>query len=232
MNATGDRRYLFLGIASLAVFAVVLIVFFLPLFGGRTGMQAADDLFNSLSKGSSYYIPAVARDAEMYRGREVSWKVKVEDEELGAAIARVFAAAGATAGTEAGKVTVSGDMGRLAVAAAADADALYKNETAGFEPKYGLDGRRAVYCWYKGFEALEKAARAEGKTDVANFAKKVMTKALEPAFNFAGIPAASFSERLGVALFLLVFYVVYTVWYGFGVMFIFEGLGISASKSH
>lgn len=193
-------------------------------------MQAADDLFNSLSKGSSYYIPAVAKEAEQFKGSEVSWKVKVTDDELGAAIAGVFATAGARTEAGEGKVTIEGDLGMLAAAAAADADALYRGDTAGFEGKYGLDGRRTVYCWYEGFRALEKATRAEGDIATANFAKKVMTKALEPAFNFAGIPAARFSERLGVALFLLVFYVVYTVWYGFGVMFIFEGLGISASK--
>jgi len=231
MAAAGDKRYLVLGIVSLAVFAVVLVVFFTPLFGGRTGMEAADDLFNSLSKGSSYYIPAVAEQAGEFKGTEVAWKVKVEDEELGAAVARVFAAAGAQTETGAGKVTIKGDLGRLAAAAAADADALYKGDPA-IEGKYGLDGRRAVYCWYEGFKALEKTARADGQIETANFAKKVMTKALEPAFNFAGIPAAKFSERLGVALFLLVFYVIYTVWYGFAIMFIFEGLGISASKSH
>lgn len=231
MTAAGDKRYLVLGIVSLVVFAVVLVVFFSPLFGGRTGMEAADDLFNSLSKSSSYYIPAVAEQAGEFKGTEVVWKVKVEDEELGAAVAGVFAAAGAQTKTEAGKVTIKGDLGRLAAAAAADADALYKGDPA-IEGKYGLDGRRAVYCWYEGFTALEKTARADGQIETANFAKKVMTKALEPAFNFAGIPAATFSERLGVALFLLVFYVVYTVWYGFGIMFIFEGLGISASKSH
>jgi len=231
VTAAGDKRYLVLGIIALAVFAVVLVVFFTPLFGGRTGMQAADDLFNSLSKGSSYYIPAVAEQAGEFKGTEVAWKVEVEDEELGAAVARVFAAAGAETKAGAGEVAIKGDLGLLAAAAAADADALYKGDPA-IEGKYGLDGRRAVYCWYEGFKALEKNAQAEKKMKVAGFAKKVMTKALEPAFNFAGIPASSFGERLGVALFLLVFYVVYTVWYGFGVMFVFEGLGISASKSH
>jgi hypothetical protein len=33
-------------------------------------------------------------------------------------------------------------------------------------------------------------------------------------------------DRLGVVVFSLVFYVIYTLWYGFAIMFIFEGWGM------
>ncbi len=232
MTATGDRRHLITGIVMLVLFAVVLTIFFLPLFNGRTGMEAADDLFNSLSKGSSYYIPQVADNAHKYEGITVTIKVKAEDPELGQAVAKVFSMNGAKAEFADEKVQIEGDLGVLAAAAAADADALYKNETATLENKYGMDARLALYAWYQGFSALQKTAQHDGNTATASFAKKVMTKALEPAYNFAGIPAYKFSEKLALATFLLAFYVIYTMWYGFGVMYIFEGLGISASKGH
>ncbi|MGC7847835.1 hypothetical protein ACP3TJ_12415 [Desulforudis sp. 1088] len=228
----GDRRHLMAGIALLALFGVVLLVFFLPLFNGRTGMEAADDLFNSLSKGSSYYIPQVADNAHKYEGTAVAFKVKAEDAELGQAVAKVFSLNGAKAEYADAKVTIEGDMGVLAAAAAADAEMLYKNDMATLESKYGMDARMAVYAWYQGFSALQKSAQHDGDMTTASFAKKVMTKALEPAYNFAGIPAYKFSEKLALATFLLAFYVIYTMWYGFGVMYIFEGLGISASKGH
>jgi len=39
-------------------FAGVLALIFSPIFGdGRNGLVYADDMFNKLSKGSSYFIP-------------------------------------------------------------------------------------------------------------------------------------------------------------------------------
>jgi len=58
-----------------------------------------------------------------------------------------------------------------------------------------------------------------------------MTAAIEPAYNFYGIQAVKISEKAGVATGLLVFYVLYTIWYGFGVLYIFEGLGLSTKKA-
>jgi hypothetical protein len=185
-----------------------------------------------LSKGSSYYIPAVAETADSVRGQEVSFKAKPDEFVTPDELARVFTAAGFEAETADGKVKVHGDLGALTAVAAADADALYKEDTAALASKYGMDGRKVVYCWYLGFKSLEKAFLEEGKGPEAVFAKKVTLKALEPAYNFAGIPAAKISERLGISVFLLTFYVFYTMWYGFAVMFLFEGLGISASKGH
>lgn len=58
---------------------------------------------------------------------------------------------------------------------------------------------------------------------------KVQTKTLEVAYNFNGIQADKVADRAGITTFMLIFYVLYTVWYGFAIMFIFEGLGIIAS---
>ena len=40
-----------------------------------------------------------------------------------------------------------------------------------------------------------------------------------------GIEAQEIKTRWGTVLFSLVFYVLYTIWYGYGIMYIFEGLG-------
>ena len=36
----------------------------------------------------------------------------------------------------------------------------------------------------------------------------------------------SIMDRLGVVIFSLVFYVIYTLWYGFAILFMFEGWGM------
>ena len=54
----------------------------------------------------------------------------------------------------------------------------------------------------------------------------VKTKALEPAYNFYGVQSTPVKDSIFLLAFSLIFYVVYTVWFGFGVLFFFEGLGI------
>jgi len=51
-------------------------------------------------------------------------------------------------------------------------------------------------------------------------------KAVEPSYNFYGIEPQKITDRVGVVLFSLIFYVLYTLWYGFAVMYMFEGWGM------
>ena len=46
----------------------------------------------------------------------------------------------------------------------------------------------------------------------------------------AGIRPRNLSENAGVIAFLLAFYIFYTVWNGFAIMYIFEGIGITATR--
>jgi hypothetical protein len=55
----------------------------------------------------------------------------------------------------------------------------------------------------------------------------VKKKAVETAYNYYGIEAQSIGERYGIVIACLFFYVFYTLWYGFGVMYLFEGLGLN-----
>ena len=49
---------------------------------------------------------------------------------------------------------------------------------------------------------------------------------VETAYNYYGIVAKTVKESMGALIFSLVFYVFYTLWYGFGLMYIFEGVGL------
>ncbi|MDA8097568.1 MAG: hypothetical protein C4575_00490 [Desulforudis sp.] len=221
------------GVISLALFLALLIPLFTPVVNGQTGMEAADDLFNSLSKGSSYYIPAVAEDVASYHGKEVAVKLKAKDAVQADTLVKLFEGAGATVTAGSDAIEVKGDLGAVLDAAILDADDLFHQREAAVESRYGVDNaRHVVYYWYDAFKQIQKAYDHEGQFEQSLFVKKVSERALEPAYNFAGITASKVSERAGITIFLLVFYVFYTIWYGFSIMFIFEGLGISASKGH
>jgi len=58
-----------------------------------------------------------------------------------------------------------------------------------------------------------------------------MKKGIEPAYNFYKIEPQSIFDKAFTATSLLVFYVVYTIWWGFGIFYLFDGLGLSMKKA-
>ena len=54
------------------MFAVVLVVMFMPLFGGQNALNYMDALYNSISKGSAYYVADLRVEAEGQRHNDVA----------------------------------------------------------------------------------------------------------------------------------------------------------------
>ncbi|OQX07381.1 MAG: hypothetical protein BWK76_24920, partial [Desulfobulbaceae bacterium A2] len=71
-----------------------------------------------------------------------------------------------------------------------------------------------------------KDLTAQKKFKEAKFAHSTNQKAVEMAYNYYGVQAQRIADRWGVVVLSLVFYVCYTMWYGFGIMFCFEGWGL------
>ena len=61
-----EKKSLVKGALLGVVFWVVLGVMFMPLFGGKNAFDASDDLFNSISKGSTHFIPKLEKRVEEY----------------------------------------------------------------------------------------------------------------------------------------------------------------------
>nr|HID60121.1 hypothetical protein [Desulfobacterales bacterium] len=77
---------------------------------------------------------------------------------------------------------------------------------------------------------IENDLKKKRKVEEAHLVSDVITKAIEPAYNFYGIDSQKVKEKAGALLGLLVFYVVYTMCYGFAIFYIFEGLGFSMKR--
>jgi hypothetical protein len=60
-----------LGLGLLVAFFVVLFIFFSPVFNGHNGLDYLDNLYNSISKGSAYYIPKLKDDSKAFNGSAV-----------------------------------------------------------------------------------------------------------------------------------------------------------------
>jgi hypothetical protein len=92
--------------------------------------------------------------------------------------------------------------------------------------KYGVDERQTVYSWYQALAAMEKDMTKAGQFAQAKFVKSCMSKAVEPAYNYYKVEAKPVKEEIFLLIASLAFYVIYTMWYGFGLLYLFEGAGI------
>ena len=211
-----------IGIALMVSFVVVLVIFFMPVFGGQNGLDYLDNLYNSISKGSAYYIPKVQHLVDDHGSKPVDLNLELAD---AAAIAPLFTTAGSTAAVEGDVLKVSGDLEAIFGAALEDADAAYHNNDSALEAKYGTGVRPTMYHWWEALHEMERDLKRQKIFASADLAHSVQAKTVECAYNYYGIEPQKIADRWGIVLFSLVFYVVYTIWYGYAIMYIFEGLG-------
>ena len=221
-----DKLKFYTGLVMLAVFAVLLTLMFTPIFDGKNALQYLDGLYNSLSKGSAYFIPELQEESLEYIGISTDVIIEMESEEQAEQTAMLYEEAGAEVVILGVELEVKGDLGQILGTSLDDADAMHFNDAETVTDRYGYDARQVLYNWWVSLEETNKALEDQNTFDDAKFVRSVNEKGIEPAYNYFGIEPDSVSSRIGIVIFSLVFYVIYTIWYGFALMFIVEGLGL------
>ncbi len=215
------------GIMTLVSFTVVLVLIFMPIFPGKVnGLDYMDNLFNMISKGSSYFIPKAIEDSGAYSGKEIEVTIKMANAARASETATIFTAAGAVTEVNDNQLTIKGDVARITGASLADADLFYNNTSQPVSDKYGFSGKQAMYNWWSSFKVITTELNKQEKFAEAKFFASVSQRALEPAYNYYGVEARNWKDNIAMILFSLAFYVAYTLWYGFGIMWLFEGIGL------
>ena len=215
------------GVGMMATFIVILIIIFMPIFNGQNGLNYLDALFNSISKGSAYYIPKVIGKSDKFKGNSVSVTLTMATEKQAQQTSELFKAGGAEVIVEETNLKVTGDLGEILANSLADADAMYRNDGEIVSAKYGYDEKRVLFNWWKAFKEMDKDLKKQKKFKEAKVVALVVKKAVESSYNYYKIEPQKISDRWGVVLFSLIFYVLYTLWYGFAIMFMFEGWGMA-----
>jgi hypothetical protein len=208
-------------------FAAVLFIMFMPIFGaGQNALNYFDNLFNSISKGSAYYIPDLAQQNETYKNRDVTVTIYAGSPTQTEHTAVLFQKTGAAVETDDSQITIKGDLGTILATAIQDADLLFHNQLDTLKGKYGFEGREALYNWWNALKGMDKELKKQKQFENAKFVATVQAKAVEVAFNFNGIEPQKITDNILIVLFALVFYVIYTLWFGFSIMYLFEGWGM------
>lgn len=223
----GNKKEFYGGAAMLGGFFIVLVIVFMPLFNGHNALDYLDSLYNSISKGSAYYIPKVTEDAASHNGQKVDLTLNAATDMQAQQLGEQFMAAGALVNLSGRQLKVSGDLGAILNTALADADAMYHNDGEKVRARYGINERQVLFNWWTAFNLMDGDLKHQKLFKAAKITDMAKTKAIETAYNYYGIQAEKITGRLRVVIFSLVFYVVYTLWYGFAIMFLFEGWGMA-----
>jgi hypothetical protein len=221
-----------LGLLLGITFLGVLFLIFQPIFPGeKTGLDFADDLFNKLAKGSSYFIPEVAKENEKFMGTNFSVTIKVDKPEQVDNMVKILAAGGAQATAKEAQLAITGDLGKLLGNVIQDSDDMFRNDGAKVSNRHGFQQTEVMTLWWSVLSKMNKEFQKEKKVNESNMVTRVIQRAVEPAFNFYGIEAERVSSKAFTLTGLLVFYVIYTMWWGYAIFYMFDGIGLSMKKA-
>jgi hypothetical protein len=220
------KKPFYTGLLMAVAFAAVLVLFFLPVLGSRTPLQAADDLFNSVSKDSSYYIPALREHAQAHKDDRIDVKLTMDPEDATRA-ATVLAASGAEATASGAVVALKGNLGQLMGAALDDADVAFKNT----KELRGLPAKVTMFAWHNTLKGLYKQFKSSSQFDKAADVEEVISKGVEVSYNFYGIIPKPVAANVLILTAALVFYLVYTMWWGYAIMWLCDGIGLQMKAS-
>ncbi len=215
------------GFALLVGFVVVLVIMFMPIFGeGKNGLDYMDSLYNSISKGSAYYIPDIKEQAKGVAGKNVTLSLAMPSEVQAKSTASLFQKSGASVNLSESLLTVTGDLGKILDNCLEDSDHMFQNNGDAIREKYDYAEKQVLYNWWTALNLMDKNLKKQKKFAEAKFVTNVNKKAVECAYNYYKIEPRKITETLGIVIFSLLFYVAYTMWYGFAIMFMFEGWGL------
>ena len=219
------KKELAIGLFLMVTFIAVLVAIFMPITKDGNALDYLDNLYNSISKGSAYYIPKVEHEVEEHGSEVVTLNLKMEDAHSAQRAEPLFARAGMTTAVEDNNLMVNGDLEKIFSTCLEDAESAYHNREEDLVARYDLGTRPALHSWWQALKAMEKDLNRQRLFPAAQLTHTVQAKTVECAYNYYGIEAQEIKNRWGTVLFSLVFYVLYPIWYGYGIMYVFEGLG-------
>ncbi len=219
---------LLLGITFFGILALI----FSPVFGGgKNGLEYSDELFNKLAKGSSYFFPKLTGDLKGVEKQELAVSVKMENAGQAARAAKIFARGAPDTTSQGVQLLIKGNLAKLLGAVLEDSNSMYFDKGDEIREKYGMDEKEVMTTWWAALNRAVKELQKSRKTEQSNIILEVMKKGVEPAYNFYKIDPQSIGEKAFTATGLLVFYVLYTLLWGFAIFNLFDGLGLSMKKA-
>jgi len=229
-----NKKELNIGLFLFVSFFIIFALMWWPLFPGSNGekvnaFHAADNLFNSISKGSANFMDQMEEKNQPFLGNTFKASLSVNSERRTEMAMVMLQSAQAGVAVDGTTLHVEGDLGRVAQVAITDSRDMFHNEGQRVGARYGYDesdAREIMYVWHQLFKGLESEMNRQERFADAKYASEVLSRTIEVGFNFYGIIAESARSKAGILTFSLVFYVIYTLWFGMAILYLFEGFGL------
>jgi len=138
---------------------------------------------------------------------------------------------GAQAAVQDTQLTMSGDLGKLLGGILRDSEEMYHNDGSKVAGRYGFQEMDAMALWWSMLTKMNKEFQKEKKLAESELVMKVLQRAIEPAYNYYGVIPEKVSGKAFTVIGLLVFYVFYTLWWGYAVFYLFDGIGLTMKKA-
>ena len=214
------------GLVMMIGFWIVFAILLSPVFAGQNLLDYMDSMYNSISKSSSNFIPATRDKVEKYKGKTIDLALKAPEGKAGEQRALLLEGVGMTVAKSEKELKVSGDLGGMLDSILADSEAMFVNDGQKVAGRYGFNEKEALYGWWNILNDMEKSLNKQEKFKESKLLYQVKTKTVEPAYNYYGIKAQSIKEKAFLVILSLGGYVIYTLWFGFSILFMFEGWGL------
>lgn len=228
------------GLILFISFFIVFFIMWTPWFGkddtgkGLNAFTAADNLFNSISKGSSYFLDKLRADNAAFEGKtDLDMSVDIGEDTMLPLVETVLNQHVSNVQINGKTFHFQGDLVTLVDGIIADSSDMYHNRSAELAMRYGVDEAetRAIgYAWYLFLGELEDEFNHQGDFREAKHVKEIISRGVEVGYNFYGIEAEKATSKAGILTFSLVFYVIYTLWWGMAIFYLFEGFGLKMTK--
>lgn len=223
-----DRKNFMLGLGMAISFGCVFVIMFMPWFGnGRCAFEASDDLFNSISKGSTHYIASLREKTVEVENTAVAVSLKYSSQEIAQQAAFLLENTGNVVMKGETSLEYSGNLGSMLSEAITDSDTAFYNDEAALMKKYGMAPKVVMYRWWQTLKETEKSLKRQKMFPEAVAVNAVVVKGVEVGYNYFGIEPRRASNSYGILSFALIFYVIYTLWWGYALFHLCEGVGLA-----
>jgi len=233
-----NKKQFIRGIIFSILFWGLFPVIFLPIYlkdevgNLQSGLQWANNIFNKMTKDAAYFIPEVAKSNEIFMGKIFSTNLKMDKPEDAELAAKLFTKAGAKVEVKGAELKIEGDLGKILAAALKDSETMYRNEGEKIRALYGYeDEKKVMRQWWSALDKINKQFLNEKKIVESEIVSDVITKAVEPAYNYYKIAAIKIEDKVAVIAGLLIFYVAYALLWGSAIVYLLGGLGITLKKA-
>ena len=224
------KKTFFMGLFMAIVFGVVLFLMFSPLFNGQNAFEASDKLFNSIAKGSTYYIPALKKDIVQHLNHSIDLSCKLKNKEMAQNTEKVLSSVCTELRRSDLQLEAKCSLGRILDSALNDSDSMFHNRGEEISSKYRFGEKKVLHTWWVVLKEVEKTLTAQKKFVEASFVNDVITRGVEVGYNFYKIEPEDITSKWQWLVLALIFYICYTLWWGFAIFFLVEGLGMELKR--